>query len=141
MTDYLTTQTISYEAAARAVETAIRLGAEAGVRAVVTVVDPSLNPVAMGRADGATPHSLETSRRKADTAAFTRRPSVLMRPDLAVALQLGTGGILTSIGGGVPIQFDGVHVGGLGVAGGTPEQDVEIAAATLAAIGADEAAK
>lgn len=141
MTDYLTTNTISYETAARAVETAIRLGAEAGVRAVVTVVDPALTPVAMGRADGATPHSLETSRRKADTAASTRRPSALMRPDLAVALPLGTGGILTSIGGGVPIQFGGVHVGGLGVAGGSPEQDIEIAAATLLAIGADEAAK
>lgn len=140
MTSHFSQPTIGYETAASAVAAAIRIAAEAGVRAVVTVSDVAMLPVALGRADGATPHSLETSRRKADTAASTRKPSAAMRPDLVTALEHGSGGRLTSIGGGVPLFFDGVHVGGLGVAGGSPEQDMEIAAATLAAIGADEVA-
>ena len=53
-------------------------------------------------------------------------------------LEHGTGGLLTGIKGGVPLFFDGVFVGGLGIAGGTPDQDAVIAAATLASLGADE---
>ena len=109
----------------------------AGVRAVATVVDPSITIVALGKADGAPPHSLETSRRKAITAASTRKPSGAMPPALAVAMEHGTGGLLSSIHGGFPIVFDGVLVGGLGVAGGTPPQDAEIALAALTALGAD----
>jgi len=141
MTEYFSQPTITYETASAAVAAAIRIGAESGVRVVVTVVDPSMTVVALGRADGATPHSLETSRRKAGTAASTRKPSTAIRPDLTVAIEHGSGGLLTSIGGGVPLVFGGVHVGGLGVAGGSPEQDVEIATAVLAAIGADEVAR
>lgn len=137
MTTHLSVPTVTYETAAQIVAAALQLAADAGVRGVVTVVDPAMQLVAFGRADGATPHSVETSRRKADTAASTRRPSAAMRADLAVALEHGSGGRLTSIAGGVPIAFGGVHVGGLGVAGGAPEQDADIAAATLAAIGAD----
>jgi uncharacterized protein GlcG (DUF336 family) len=140
MTTHFAMPTITYDTAARTVHTAIRLAAEAGVRGVVTVVDSAMQLVAFGRADGATPHSVETSRRKADTAASTRRPSHLVRPDIAVALEHGSGGRLSSLAGGLPLAFDGMHVGGLGVAGGTPEQDAEIAAATLATLGADTGA-
>jgi uncharacterized protein GlcG (DUF336 family) len=104
----------------------------------VTVVDPSMTMVAFGKADGATPHSVETSRRKANTAASTRRATGWMSDTFGVQLPLATGGALTNILGGSPLQFGGVHTGGLGVAGGTPDQDAAITAATLAAIGADE---
>lgn len=134
---HINAPTITYETAARFVAIALQIAAESGVRGVVSVVDPAMQLVAFGRADGATPHSAETSRRKADTAASTRKASAAMRPDLAVALEHGTGGRLTSIAGGVPISFDGVHIGGLGVAGGPPEQDAEIARATLVALNAD----
>lgn len=137
MSTHLLVPTITYDTAARVVATALDLAAAVGVRGVVTVCDAVMQPVAFGRADGATPHSVETSRRKADTAASTRKPTALIRPDLATALEHGSGGRLTSIAGGVPLAFDGVHVGGLGVAGGTPEQDAGIAIAVLTAIGAD----
>ncbi|HEY9471422.1 MAG TPA: heme-binding protein [Propionibacteriaceae bacterium] len=137
MTNHLNVPTITYATAARIVAMALEISAVAGVRGVVTVVDPAMQLVAFGRADGATPHSVETSRRKADTAASTRRPSMAMRADLTIALEHGSGGRLTSIAGGVPLAFDGIHIGGLGVAGGSPEQDAEIAAATLVAIEAD----
>ena len=131
--------TITYAAAAEVVQTALRLAAESGVAGVVAVVDPSMQMVAFGRADGATPHSVDTSRRKADTAASTRRPTTAMRKDIASALEHGSGGRLTSIGGGVPLIFDGLHLGGLGLAGGTPEQDAAIALRVLAALGAETA--
>jgi len=129
--------TITYSTAARAVEHVLEQGRSEGLRLVACVVDPSLSLVAYGRADGATPHSVETSRRKAMTAASTRKPSALIAPELAVALEHGTGGILTSIKGGVPLVFGGVFVGGLGVAGARPDEDAEIAARVLRLLGAD----
>lgn len=137
MSNYFEVPTITYETAAHIVWTAMEQAQHAGVRGVITVVDPATQLVAFGRADGATPHSVETSRRKADTAASTRRPSHAMRPDLAVALEHGTGGRLTSLAGGFPLSFNGIHIGGLGVAGGAPEDDAGIAMAALAAVGAD----
>nr|WP_232483412.1 heme-binding protein [Brevibacterium yomogidense] len=131
--------TITYDLAARAVSLTIEEGQKAGVRTCATVVDPALQLVAYGRTDGMTPHSVETSRRKAQTAASTRRPSALIVPELAQKLEHGSGGLLTSIAGGVPIAFDGVVVGGLGVAGGKPAEDAVIADAVLAALGADPA--
>lgn len=139
MGNYIETASISYEVAQNAVRIAILEGAKAGINAVVTVVDPNMTMVAFGKADGATPHSVETSRRKANTAASTRKKTGWMSDNFAVQLPLGTGGLLTNILGGSPLKFDGTHVGGIGVAGGTPDEDAAIATATLTAINADEA--
>lgn len=136
-TAYTAVPTVTYGTAARIVETGLRIAAERGVRAVITVTDPSMGLVAFGRADGATPHSVETSRRKAQTGASTRRPTSAIPLELAVALEHGSGGLLTSIKGGVPLVFDDVHVGGVGVAGGRPDQDAEIAQELLREIGAN----
>ena len=120
-----------------AVNAAIEEGAKQGVTVSVAIVDPSLTLVAFGKADGATPHSVETSRRKANTAASTRKATGWMPDTLAVTLPMGTGNLLTNVPGGFPLRFDGKLVGGLGIAGGTVEQDAAVAAATIAAIGAE----
>lgn len=135
MTAYINVATIAYETAAEAVRLTISIGAERGLNLCATVVDPGLNMVAFGRADGMTAHSVETSKRKAHTAASTRKPSADMPGELATALENGTGTLLTRIPGGVPLVFDDVVVGGLGVAGGPPAQDAEVAAAVLEALG------
>lgn len=111
MTHHPQIPTITYQTAARAVALAIEEGAKVGVRVSVTVVDPSLALVAYGRADGTTPQSVETSRRKANTGASMRRPSAVMPAEGAVSLEHATGGLLTSVAGGVPLGFDGVHTG------------------------------
>jgi glc operon protein GlcG len=139
MEKYRETVTITYDAARDAVRVAMEQGAAAGVVPVVTVVDPSMTMVAFGKADGATPHSVETSRRKANTAASTRRKTGWMQDSFALELPLATGGLLTNIRGGYPLIFDGTLVGGIGIAGGTPDQDAAVAEATLAAIDADPA--
>lgn len=135
MSAYINVATIAYETAAEAVRLTISIGAERGLNLCATVVDPGLNLVAFGRADGMTAHSVETSKRKANTAASTRKPSADMPGELAPALENGTGTLLTRIPGGVPLVFDDVVVGGLGVAGGPPAQDAEVAAAVLEALG------
>jgi uncharacterized protein GlcG (DUF336 family) len=137
MKQYIETVSISHELALHIVAVAIEQGAQAGLPVAVTVVDPAMVLVAYARADGMTPHSSETSRRKAQTAASTRRPSGWMQGDFGLVLPLGSGNRLTNIEGGVPLQFNGRLLGGLGIAGGTPDQDAEIAVATLEAIGAD----
>jgi glc operon protein GlcG len=136
-TKYTESVAISHAFALEIIQTAIDRGAAANVRVAVTIVDPALAMVAYARADGITPHSSETSRRKAQTAASTRRPTGWMVGDFALMLPLGTGNLLTNIKGGVPLRFDGLLIGGLGVAGGTPDQDEAIAIEVLAAIGAD----
>ena len=131
---------VTYETAARAVAAVIAAGERSGLRLVAYVADPAMAPVTYGRADGATPHSSETSTRKAMTAASTRKPTALLAAQLAIALEHGSGGILTSIHGGVPLVFDGAHMGGLGVAGGRPDEDAAMAAEVLREIGADPVA-
>ena len=42
---------------------------------------------------------------------------------------------LVIFGGGLPIVADGVRIGGIGVSGGTAEEDEQCAAAALKAIG------
>jgi len=128
------TQTISYEAAAAAVALALEEGKRRNVAVSATVVDPTMGLVAFGRADGSMPHSVETSRRKANTSASSKKPSGWMQGDFAVALPMGTNNLLTNIRGGFPLQFNGHFVGGLGIAGGTPDQDAEIGLAVLASL-------
>ncbi|MBA3905277.1 MAG: heme-binding protein [Pseudonocardiales bacterium] len=100
--------------------------------ASITIVDPSMNLLAFAKADGATPHSVDSSRRKANTAASTRRATGWMGDDLALPLPLATDLRLTNIIGGAPLVVDGVVVGAIGIAGGTPAQDAQVAAATAA---------
>ena len=135
--NYISVPKISYETAARAVALAMEIGPQHGIRPVVAVADPSMTIVAYGVADGATPHSAETSVRKAKTSASTGKPSNAIPEALGTILPLGTGGTLTPIPGGLPIAFDGTHVGGLGVAGGPPAVDREVALEVLKQLGAD----
>lgn len=128
---------ITAEAALAAVNTAFEEAKKAGVNISVAVVDTSLNLIAFAKGDGATPHSAETSRRKANTAASTGKVTGWMDSDLAVTLPMASGNLLTNVPGGIPLRFNGALGGGLGIAGGTVEQDTAISKATLAAIGAD----
>lgn len=128
---------ISHEIALEIVRIAIQEGTKLGIAISVTVVDPALTLTAFGRADAATPHSIETSRRKANTAASTKKKTGWMKDSLEITLPLASNNLLTNVPGGFPIKFEGKILGGLGIAGGTVEQDAEIAKNTMNAIGAD----
>ena len=118
---------VTLETALAVIDRAISEGEELRVPVSVTVVDPSMNLVAFAKADGATPHSVDSSRRKANTAASTRKPTGWMNDDLALPLPLATDLKLTNIIGGSPLVIGGIAVGAVGIAGGTPDQDARVA--------------
>ena len=102
-----------------------------GYRVSVTVVDPDGVIKAMLREDGAGPHTLDSSRRKAYTSASMRARTAQVeervRTDPAAA---GIRNIdqLLPLAGGVPIGAGSDHLGAIGV-GGAPGGDKDEACA------------
>jgi uncharacterized protein GlcG (DUF336 family) len=102
----------------------------------VTVIDTHGNVVLTHRMPGAPAFSLELAERKAYTSALVGmrtadlvplvQPGAELYPLLAVS-----GGRYSAIGGGVPLTSEGQLIGGVGVSGGTTEQDVAIVEAAL----------
>ena len=104
----------------------------------IAVVDPGGNLVSHVRMDGAWLGSIDISINK----AFTARAFDIATQDLAAHSQSGgqffgihgsNGGRIMIFAGGVPLQRDGQVVGGLGVSGGSGEQDQTVAEAGAAA--------
>jgi uncharacterized protein GlcG (DUF336 family) len=130
---------ISYEAASQAVAAALAAAKARNVAVVAAVVDGGGQLVALGRADGAFIASIEIARDKAYTAAVFGAPT----DGLAKALshsQVLLDGIarrphVVLFGGGLPVRHEGVVIGGIGVSGGSEEDDRVCATAGLKAIG------
>ena len=128
-------------AANKAIYAAIEACKKDGYRVSVSVVDRAGVLRAMGRTDGAGPHTVDSSRKKAYTAASMRRPTselaeLIARTPTLQALRDINGEILI-VGGGLPIEIGGETVGGIGV-GGAPGAHLDDACAQegLDAIGA-----
>ncbi|MBI0294913.1 heme-binding protein [Streptomyces sp. PRKS01-29] len=126
---------------AEALVRAARAAAEAaGVAAAISVLDAGGHPLAFRRDDRAVLIAGETSTRKAFTALQLDAPTA----DLVDAVQPG-GAFhtlptaldrpLLFIAGGVPVHRDGRLIGAIGVGGGAPEQDHEIATTAVATLG------
>jgi uncharacterized protein GlcG (DUF336 family) len=111
--------------------------AKQGVPVAVTVIDIHGNVVLTHRMTGAPAFSLELAERKAYTSALIRirtadlvplvQPGAELYPLLAVS-----GGRYSAMGGGVPLTDDeGEAVAGVGVSGGTTDQDIAIVEAAM----------
>jgi uncharacterized protein GlcG (DUF336 family) len=106
----------------------------ANLPVTVTVIDIHGNTVLQHRMNGAFAFSMLISERKAYTSALTR----VRTSDLFHLVQPGkdlfhlmSQDKFCAMGGGAPIEFEGVAVGGVGVSGGTVTEDVEILEAAL----------
>ena len=127
--------------ATKAVQAAMDACKKDGYRVSVSVVDRAGVLRAMGRADGAGSHTVESSRKKAYTAASLRRTTtelaelVAKMPTLEALRDMNPEVLI--LGGGLPIEIGGEVVGGIGV-GGAPgaHLDDACAQAGLDAIGA-----
>lgn len=113
-----------------------------GYRISVTVVNPSGVRIAVLRHDGAGPHTLDSSFKKAYTAASLGRSTMELTELLTKVSRIeGLRDMNDSIlilGGGLPIRFEGDLVGGIGVGGAPGDQfDENCARAGLKAIGAE----
>lgn len=131
-------------AANRILEGSMQKAGEMNLKVNIAVVDDGGHLIAFARMDGARPASGYTAMTKATTAATFRQdtgpvPPGTMAPDPLLNLSLqnaasASGGKVTTLYGGVAIRFEGQVIGGVGVGGGTGEQDAEVARAGIAAL-------
>jgi len=107
-----------------------------GVAVSVSVVDTHGNLVLKHRMRDARLISVEMSERKAYTSAALHMATTdiadLAQPGQALyGITSFSGGRCVAFGGGAPLVVDGLVVAGVGISGGTTEEDVEILEATL----------
>ncbi len=136
-----TQKTLSLGSAQQAAEAALEQCESDGYTVSVAIVDPAGVLKVLLRADGAGPHTIDSSRKKAYTAASLRRATsffsdlIAKKPDLAGLRDMNENILI--LGGGLPIVISGEVVGGIGV-GGAPgaHLDEACAQAGLRKIGA-----
>lgn len=127
--------------ASKAAQAAVDQCKKDGYKISASVVDRAGLLRAVLRADGAGPHTLDSSRKKAYTAASLRRPTtdlaemIAKQPALQALRDMNDS--ILMVGGGLPIEIAGEVVGAIGV-GGAPgtHLDDACAEAGLDAIGA-----
>jgi uncharacterized protein GlcG (DUF336 family) len=127
-------KTLPRELAVEAAQAAIAACEQQGYRVSVAVVDRSGLVRALIRGDGAAPHTLDSSSRKAYTSASLRRSTVelakLVSENPATAGLRDINDKVLLLGGGLPIKAGDEVVGGIGV-GGAPGGDKDEACAQV----------
>lgn len=134
--------TLSLAQAQAALDASLAKAAEIASPSSVAVIDQGRELLAFARMDGALLASPAISQAKAYTARSlncdTRDVEGAAQPGAPLfglqTAHLAVGRTLVTFGGGVLISSDGEVVGAIGVAGGSPDQDHEIAAAGAAAV-------
>ena len=121
------------------VAAALKRAKKIGVPMNIAVVDAGANLKAFNRMDNAWLGSIDISIKKARTARFFDMPTgeigKLSQPGGSLyAIEHSNGGLIT-FPGGIPLKNKtGEIVGGIGVSGGSVEQDHDVASAGLAAL-------
>jgi ATP:cob(I)alamin adenosyltransferase len=121
---------LDLSAAKKIIEAVETRAAEQGKHAVIAVCNAEGNPMAVHVMDGAFLVSYEVAVKKAYTAVAvkmsTMELSALCQPGGTFYGLQALDRVIT-FGGGIPLYRDGVIVGGLGVSGGTGEEDHDLA--------------
>ena len=107
-----------------------------GVPMNIAVVDASGHLIAFARMDKSILGSIDIALKKAKTSVLFESPSEALweycKPGGPAPATEGTNGGLIPYAGGVPIRgADGSLIGAIGVSGGMPAQDGEVARAGL----------
>ena len=128
------------EAAAAAVAASARWAEDAGIKVNIAVVDSGGNLGAFLRMPGAFLHSIEIAVVKAYTAAGFGPPTAAWTEALATHSPAVRSGVplrprMVCFGGGLPLRHEDRLIGGIGVSGGSEQEDETCARAGLAAIG------
>lgn len=106
---------------------------EIGVKAVIAVSNKGARPVAVACMDDAYIASFDVAMKKAYTCAALKMSTSalkeLTQPGQPLyGIQFTNNGQIVIFGGGVPLVSGGEVIGGLGVSGGSEEQDTALAA-------------
>lgn len=131
---------ITWQAANACVSAAVQAAEAMGVRVNVAVVDAAGVLAAFLRMPGAPLHSVDIAIDKAYTAASfglptSQWPTALQQHSAAVREGIVLRPRFVGFGGGLPVVENGHRLGGVGVSGGSEEQDEAIASASLKALG------
>lgn len=133
---------LNWEGTNRILQAAVRKVEEGGIPMSIAVVDEGGHLLGFARTDEGKPHNIRIALAKARAAASNRMPTGKisstgqpLTDHLAIAIPLAAGtDTYVTFAGGLPILVDGHCVGGVGVSGGTGEQDVEVARIGIAAL-------
>lgn len=129
---------ISKDTALRMIKAAEEKANELGVPMVIAVVDRGGNLIAQVRQDDALLASIDLALNKAYTAVAvkvsTETLGELAQPGESLyGIQTDKNGRFVIFGGGLPVAHNDVVIGGIGVSGGSVEQDIACADAGLSA--------
>ena len=107
-----------------------------GVPMVIAVVNSEGNLIAEHRMDGALLVSLDIALNKAYTAVAVKVPThklaEVSQPGQSLyGIQNCDQGRIVIFGGGYPVEVEGELVAGLGVSGGSVEEDIKVAEGAL----------
>jgi len=125
-------------------DTARAIGAAKGVEVSVAVLDAAGHPVLLARGKPEAWHGPYMAAGKARLAAAFRKPTAQLieqwaeRPLYPMSLTSVIPGGVTLNPGGYPIFRDGTCVGALGIGGGSPALDDDVARLTIETLGAKE---
>lgn len=132
----LTIERLSYEDAKIILNGAEAKAQEFGLAVCIAIVDESGFLIAFKRMDGGKPLSTSLAQDKAHTAAISHRSTGFYNErnipgELLFGIHTSAQGRFSTVGGGVPLEIDGLIVGAIGVSGGAPEQDIACAEAGI----------
>ena len=125
-------ETITLQLAKQLMEIIEKRAEAVGLKAVIALCNAHGNPIAVHCMDDAFLVSYDVATKKAYTSVAVKMSTM----ELSKIAQPGQtfygvdkldGGKIVIFGGGIPLKVDGKIVGGLGISGGTGEQDHDLA--------------
>lgn len=129
---------VSLDQARKALAAALADARRQNLPMAVAVVDTAGMLVAFERMDNTQTGSVQVAQDKAQSAAMFRRPTKAFQHAIAgggaglrILMLRGANGVE----GGLPLVLDGKIIGGIGVSGGSSEQDGVVAQAGVEALG------
>jgi uncharacterized protein GlcG (DUF336 family) len=114
--------------------------ADLGVKMAIALADSEGDLQFFIKMDLALPASTEIAISKAFTAAALRMPTgdlgrLALPGEQLYGIEHTHSGRIILFGGGIPLRVDGQVVGGIGISGGTVEEDERVAEAVVKAFG------
>lgn len=127
---------MNLDAALELIAAARSKSTEIGVPMVIAVLDAGANLIALQRMDDALLVSIDIALNKAYTAIALKLPTHELAPlaqpgQPLFGIHNADGGRIVIFGGGFPLKYGDKIIGGIGVSGGSVEQDIECAQAAL----------
>ncbi|XVH33376.1 GlcG/HbpS family heme-binding protein (plasmid) [Haloferacaceae archaeon DSL9] len=127
---------VTLDVARKMIEAAEEKADEIGVPMCIAVMDEGANLVGFHRMDDALLASIDIAQNKAYTSVTLKLDTETVHEASQPGESLyGIGttndGRIVTFGGGFPLENNGTVVGGVGVSGGSVEEDIEVAQAAV----------